>query len=92
MTKAEITQIKISKHAKMNIMVVSDLLHILEHKELIFRKESTEDSRAKEVILTLKGISLLKHTIPIVEEFDKGFFSTLGNELKEFNINLIKLT
>ncbi|MBX7146332.1 MAG: MarR family winged helix-turn-helix transcriptional regulator [Alphaproteobacteria bacterium] len=83
-----VTQIDIALHAKMDPMVVSNILKILVQKKLIVRTHSSIDTRAKLVELTEKGISLLNSTVKEVENFDKKFFSKIGKDISFFNKSL----
>jgi len=86
----EVTQIKIAQHAKIDIMMTSNVIRTLEKKKLLKRTEHKTDTRAKLVILTKKGINILKEAVKKVERFDRKFFGNLKNG-KEFNKELLRL-
>ncbi len=86
----EVTQVEIARHAKMDTMMCSNVLRTLEKKNFLKRKEHQTDTRAKLVILTDKGIEILKIAVKRVETFDREFFSNLQNNM-EFNKELLRL-
>lgn len=83
----EITQIEIAKHAKMDVMMNSNVLRTLEKKGFIKRKNHKTDTRAKLIDLTKQGKEILKKAVKRVEDFDRNFFSTLEDS-KNFNNEL----
>ena len=72
-------------------MTTSTVLRTLQTKGLIKRQEHETDTRAKTVGLTEIGIKNTKQAIKTVEEFDKQFFGSLGNETQNFNNKLTTL-
>jgi len=88
--KGEVTQIEIAQHAKMDVMMTSNVIRTLEKKKLLKRTEHKTDTRAKLVILTQQGIDILNVAVKKVERFDREFFSNLQNE-KAFNKELLRL-
>lgn len=86
-----ITQNMISLHAKMDKMMVSDLIKTLTSKKLITRKPHQTDSRAYALSLTLKGKNCIQQAIPIVEQVDAAFFSKKSDNLVLLNSLLNKL-
>lgn len=86
-----VTQVKIAAHAKMDVMLTSNILKTLEKKELVLRSHSKTDTRAKEVKVTQKGIAVLHPALEEVEAFDENFFSALKNDLSGFNSHLQSL-
>lgn len=87
----EVTQILLSSHTKIDPMTTSTVLRTLQKKQLLQRQEHSTDTRAKTVELTDNGIKIIKQAIKTVENFDKDFFSTLGNATEEFNEQLVTL-
>jgi MarR family transcriptional regulator, organic hydroperoxide resistance regulator len=67
------TQIKVSHLSKVDPVVVSNVLKLLDAKAFTERKES-RDLRAKEVVLTKSGKDVLKPALNAVELFDAQFF------------------
>ena len=79
----EVTQIMLAKLAGMDVMSVSQIIILLEKKELVSRKEHSKDTRAKSVSITKKGQAILNNALPVVENIDINFFGTLNkNETK----------
>lgn len=85
-----ITQVEIAHHAKIDVMMTSNVIRALEKKKLLTRMEHETDTRAKVVFLTNDGIDVLKKSVKKVEDFDKFFFSKLSNSAS-FNEELINL-
>ncbi len=86
-----VTQITLSIHTKIDPMTTSTVVRSLAEKGFIGRKENPSDIRAKLVFLTAEWEMLIKRVIPIIESFDKGFFSHLGKNTHTFNLNMITL-
>jgi DNA-binding MarR family transcriptional regulator len=86
-----VTQVKIATHAKMDVMLTSNILKTLEKKKLVLRSHSKTDTRAKEVKITQKGTALVHPALEEVEAFDKKFFSALKGDLSAFDKQLQNL-
>ena len=69
-----ITQVRLSKHAKTNIMMTSKVIKTLEEKGLVLRDECETDTRAKCLSLTEKGIQKIEQALPLVKTVDEKFF------------------
>lgn len=89
--KQDVTQILLSSHTKIDPMTTSTVLRTLQAKGLLQRQEHSTDTRAKTVGLTENGKRMIKQAIKTVENFDKTFFSTLGNKTQAFNEQLLTL-
>jgi MarR family transcriptional regulator, organic hydroperoxide resistance regulator len=89
--KQDVTQILLSSHTKIDPMTTSTVLRTLQSKGLLQRQEHSTDTRAKTVELTDNGKKIIKQAVITVENFDKTFFSTLGNMTKAFNEQLITI-
>jgi DNA-binding MarR family transcriptional regulator len=89
--KQEVTQILLSSHTKIDPMTTSTVLRTLQAKGLLQRHEHSTDTRAKTVALTENGKRMIKQAVKTVENFDKTFFSTLGNKTQTFNEQLLTL-
>jgi DNA-binding MarR family transcriptional regulator len=74
---------------KADKMMVSDALKAIEAKGYIVRENHPTDRRAKSLILTKKGIDFLEATLKYQVQFNKRFFSPLGDETDDF-IRLLK--
>lgn len=86
-----LTQVELASHAKMDIMMASNVLRTLETKRLITRNPHPTDTRAKSLALTSKGKKLAEKAVPMVENIDRIFFSPLGSNADKFNQHLLKL-
>ncbi len=86
-----LTQIDLASHAKMDVMMTSNVLRTLEEKGLILRKPHPTDTRAKSLTVTSKGLKLAEQAVQVVEKIDSSFFSPLGNNISGFNKQLVTL-
>lgn len=80
-----ITQIMLARHAKLDVMMTSQVLRTLESRSLIIRHAHPTDTRAKMLELTHSGKQLAIHAIPAVEGVDNDFFNVLGQQRNSFN-------
>ena len=80
-----ITQVRLAKYAGTNIMMTSKVIRTLEKKDFILREECEDDTRAKCVSLTEKGIQRFEKALNIVRAVDEKFF-----ENKTYNEDFIK--
>ena len=80
-----LTQAALASHAKMDTMMVSNVLRTLEEKGLIARTPHPTDSRAKSLTVTSKGRALASQVVHVVENIDREFFSQLKDNAGEFN-------
>lgn len=71
----KVTQQEMVDFLGMDRMHISQIATRLERSELIERRMASTDLRAKHVEVTEKGRTLLEKAMPIVEEFDRAFFS-----------------
>lgn len=90
-SEQHVMQIDLSNHSKIDPMTTSTVLRTLQGKGFIARKEHFSDTRAKTVALTSEGTELVKLAIVTVEQFDKDFFSLLGEQIPTFNRHLLKI-
>lgn len=86
-----LTQVDLASHAKMDVMMTSNVLRTLEDKGLIIRNPHPTDTRAKSLAVTGKGFELAGQAVKVVEDIDKSFFEQLGADTKIFNEQLLKL-
>ena len=86
-----VTQILLSAHTKIDPMTTSTVLRTLQAKGLLSRQEHATDTRAKTVALTDSGIKIAQLAVKVVEQFDKDFFTPLGQDSAEFNGKLQEL-
>ncbi len=86
-----LTQVELAHHAKMDVMMASNVLRSLEEKELILRNPHPTDTRAKSLAVTDKGLELAGMAVQVVEGIDKAFFNSLGADISDFNKKLLNL-
>ncbi|MBA3649192.1 MAG: MarR family transcriptional regulator [Chitinophagales bacterium] len=86
--QADVTQINLSAHTKIDPMTTSKVLRTLQTKGLLQRKEHHSDTRAKTVELTENGKKITRESVKTVEKFDMLFFSPLANKISAFNNKL----
>ncbi|GFO80257.1 MarR family transcriptional regulator [Lactococcus lactis] len=87
----EVKQIDISKNSNIDVMTLSTIISRLEKSELIERKKSRRDPRAKVVTLTNEGSNKLQKAVPLVEQVDNEFFGKLDIQNETFNLLLLEL-
>ena len=71
-------QIFLVNKTKLDKMTVSQALKKLVSIELVKRKECSEDTRAKVVVLTAKGQKLILEIIPKIEQADAEYFANIN--------------
>lgn len=86
-----LTQADLASHAKMDVMMTSNVLRTLEEKGLVRRDPHPTDTRAKSLAVTEQGRELAAQAVRVVENIDRDFFSKLGAEMGNFNRNLLAL-
>ena len=86
-----LTQVELASHTKMDTMMASNVLRTLESKGLVMRNPHPTDTRAKSLVLTAKGRKLAEQVVPVVENIDQAFFTSLGSNTDKFNQYLLKL-
>ena len=72
-------------------MTLSTIISRLEKSELIERKKSRRDPRAKVVTLTNECSNKLQKAVPLVEQVDNEFFGKLDIQNETFNLLLLEL-
>ncbi|HEY4322890.1 MAG TPA: MarR family winged helix-turn-helix transcriptional regulator [Mucilaginibacter sp.] len=87
----DVTQILLSAHTSIDPMTTSTVLRTLQAKGLLRRQEHPTDTRAKTVALTNAGVQIVRPAVIAVEDFDKKFFSVLGEDVPAFNKQLVEL-
>lgn len=81
----EVTQVRVARHAKLDVMMTSQVLRTLESRGLLERQAHPKDTRAKIVVLTPAGVERAMLTIPVVEQVDEAFFKVVDAEKNQFN-------
>jgi DNA-binding MarR family transcriptional regulator len=87
----ETTQVAISKFARADVMMVSQVLRSLEERDLILRLQNSVDAGAHLISPTEKGRKLVGKAIKIVEDTDSAFFAILDSNMDKFAEMLRKL-
>lgn len=85
------TQAKLARHAKLDVMMTSQVLRTLEGRGLVERDAHPRDARAKVLRLTKAGRTLAWKAVPVVDSADREFFSVLGDRIDRFNRSLVSL-
>ena len=88
---ATITQVELAHHAKMDVMMASNVLRTLEAKGLILRNPHPTDTRARSLAVTERGFELARQAVRVVEDSDRAFFLSLGGNLPDFTGQLLRL-
>jgi DNA-binding MarR family transcriptional regulator len=86
-----ITQRMVSVHSGCDKMMVSKVLRTLEEKKLILRKDHVSDTRSKSLLITTKGMDLLKAATPAFLQAESLFFESLGKKEKSFSKRIRKI-
>jgi DNA-binding MarR family transcriptional regulator len=89
--KDEINQKQIAQHAKLDVMMTSDVLKKLESKKLVIRYPNPKDKRHNSIKITPKGFNLIIKTFPQVNKADIKFFKALDDDVNSFTGQLGKL-
>lgn len=79
----ETTQVLISSWTKLDKMTVSNSLKELSKSSFIQRTEHKTDTRAKTVVLTDKGRTIIRKLVPKVEGVDGIFFGKISKSERE---------
>ena len=87
----EINQKIIARHAKLDMMTVSDIMKVLVLKKLVIRTINKKDRRHNSLKITEKGTQLVYEIMYRVQLSDEQFFKVLGEDEKKFNELLTKL-
>ncbi len=72
------TQIELSRFGGIHPMQLSQMLKSLESKRFVERKRDAVDSRAKQVMLTRKGFTVLEKALPLAIEVQSRLFGKAG--------------
>lgn len=86
-----INQRLIARHAKLDIMTVSDVLKTLETKKMIVRSVNPDDRRHNSLKITEKGVRMVHQIFNKVLKSDGLFFNALGMDQEKFTGLLSKL-
>ncbi len=86
-----VTQMALANHSGCDKMMVSKVLRTLEEKKLVMRKNHHSDSRSKSLLLTTKGMELLKQATEIYNASEAEFFKPLKGKEKDVEKRIKKL-
>lgn len=86
-----ITQTVLARHAKLDVMMTSQVLRALEKRGFIERRPHPTDTRAKVLQLTKGGQTLTWSAVPDVEKADAVFFGAVRSRRAHFNKLLASL-
>jgi DNA-binding MarR family transcriptional regulator len=87
-----ITQVRLARQAKTDVMMTSQVLKKLESRGLVSKRPSVSDTRANVVMLTEKGAEKVAKALRIAEKVDSDFFRPLERKYDEFLTALGALT
>jgi DNA-binding MarR family transcriptional regulator len=87
----DINQKQIARHAKLDIMMTSDVLKTLESKKLVTRCQNPKDRRHNSMKITQEGINLVLKIFEHVNQADVNFFKVLENNIQSLTEPLEKL-
>ena len=88
----EITQVRLARQAKTDVMMTSQVLRKLESKGLVSKRPSESDTRSNVIMLTGKGAEKVAKALEIAENVDSDFFRSLRGNYSEFLLELEALT
>jgi DNA-binding MarR family transcriptional regulator len=86
-----ITQRMVAQQSGCDKMMVSKVLRTLEDKKLLQRKDHASDTRSKSLLITTKGMELLKEATPLFLQAESAFFDSLGKKEKPFHKRIRKI-
>jgi MarR family transcriptional regulator, transcriptional regulator for hemolysin len=87
-----ITQVRLARQAKTDVMMTSQVLRKLESKGLISKRTSESDTRSNVIMLTEKGAEKVTKALEIAENVDSNFFRSLRGNYNKFLLELGALT
>ena len=87
-----ITQVRLARQAKTDVMMTSQVLKKLESRGLVSKRPSESDTRANVIMLTEKGAEKVAKALRIADKVDSDFFRPLEGKYGEFLMALGALT
>jgi DNA-binding MarR family transcriptional regulator len=90
-TEKSVTQVMLARHAKLDVMMTSQVLRTLEKKCLLTRKPHPVDPRANALNLTRRGYGIFVNALRAVEQADKKFFASKSAQMSAMNALLRSL-
>lgn len=79
-----VTQKALADHAATDPMMTSQVLRVLETRELLRRLPHPHDRRARALAPTADGAALANRAVAAVEACDRAFFAALGGRAGDF--------
>lgn len=76
--KPIVSQQDLARHCRIDKMMTSKILRILQKKGLLIRKKNKTDSRAKTLALSEEGHEILQKAFKITDRTDSDFLAPLG--------------
>ncbi len=86
-----VTQQQLADYANTDKMMTSKVLMVLEKKQLLERVKDPDDSRAKQLKITVKGTDLLREAYQAVKQVDDVFFANVIKDKPVFDDLLLRL-
>ncbi|MCC6768962.1 MAG: MarR family transcriptional regulator [Bacteroidia bacterium] len=86
-----VSQQDIAKHCRIDKMMTSKILRILQKKGLIQRRKNKMDSRAKTLALSESGVEVVGKAYKIIGKTDDDFLSPLGLNSMNFTADIRSL-
>lgn len=77
-----VSQRQLADHSHSDVMMTSQVVRALEHKELVIREAHPTDGRAFSIRATPAGSRLVNRAIAEVERVDRAFFDNLPDRGK----------
>lgn len=87
----DVTQAELARQGDIHPMQVSQMLKTLELKDMVTRKRSDADPRAKCIEATAAGLGVLRKALPMVVDMQRAMFGTEGLPGGNFLEALLKL-
>ena len=87
-----ITQVRLARQVKTDVMMTSQVLRKLESRGLVRKRTGESDTRSNVITLTEKGADKVAKALEIAEDVDSDFFRSLRRNHNEFLLELGALT
>jgi DNA-binding MarR family transcriptional regulator len=86
-----VSQARLANFCRMDPMLVSKTLRTLERHGMISRRNDPVDSRAKQLLLTKKGLEQVLKGVPDVESAYDNFFGPLGKDAPDVHRAMLRI-
>jgi DNA-binding MarR family transcriptional regulator len=87
-----VTQRDLAAHARTDVMMTSQVLRALETKGLVERRAHPADARARDLVVTARGVRRVNDAVVAVEDCDAAFFADAGPDLGALVSGLSRLS